>query len=100
METEYQTFLDIPGLRKRMEEKRQQLAREKEELEIQKQSIAESFKNVSDQLNLLKVVHKFRSNFLIYRPVMIMKTMVKYFRIRIKSTVKLLHYPDSVGSLP
>lgn len=54
MEKEIDVFSDINGLKRKMEEKRIQLAGEKDDLELKKQSVSQSLKDVTNQINMIK----------------------------------------------
>ncbi|KAB7495845.1 Intraflagellar transport protein 74-like protein, partial [Armadillidium nasatum] len=54
MEKEIDVFSDINGLKRKMEEKRIQLAGEKDDLELKKQSVTQSLKDITNQINMIK----------------------------------------------
>lgn len=54
MEKEIDVFSDINGLKRKMEEKRIQLAGEKDDLELKKQSVTQSLKDITNQINMTK----------------------------------------------
>ena len=65
MEEEYENFKNIGGLRNRMEQKRKKLAQEKDELEANRNAVAESAKEIANAKALIKVGYQ-SSNYKLY----------------------------------